>query len=132
VTVFVDTSAFLAILDADDARHGSAADAWTRIVESEDSILTSNYVVLECIALLHSRFGTTAARRFVEDMTPAVEIAWVDRAVHDAAVAAALAGPGKGGPSLVDCVSFELIRRLGVEKVLAYDRHFRSRGYDSV
>jgi predicted nucleic acid-binding protein len=128
VSVFVDTSAFLAILDADDAHQEQANALWVRLVEEEASIHTTNYVVVETIALLHHRFGVTAVRRFQEDLLPVVSVVWIDEATHVAAVGALVAG-GRKGPSLVDCVSFDVISRLGIRSVLAYDRHFRERGF---
>jgi predicted nucleic acid-binding protein len=40
-----------------------------------------------------------------------------------------LASRGKRGLSLVDCTSFVLMRRLGVETALAFDEDFRGEGF---
>jgi predicted nucleic acid-binding protein len=122
----------MAIFDEDDQRHTSATRSWKSILNSDVEILTSNYVVVETTALLHSRFGTSAVRVFVEDIVPAMTVFWVDQSVHDLANAAVLATSGKSGPSLVDCVSFEVIRRSKIDRVFAYDKHFRAMGYDLI
>jgi predicted nucleic acid-binding protein len=57
-----------------------------------------------------------------------MEVVWVDQQIHEVATAAALAGSGRGTPSLVDCVSFEVIRLCSVDTVFAFDKHFRARG----
>lgn len=129
MSVFVDTSAILALLEADDKMHESAARAWIDLVNSKDELVISNYVMVETISLLHSRYGVAAVTRFVRDAVPALKVVWVDEGIHNAAVAAVLAA-GRRGPSLVDCVSFEITRRMGITRVLAYDRHFAEMGYE--
>jgi predicted nucleic acid-binding protein len=32
--------------------------------------------------------------------------------------------------SLVDCVSFEMMRRLGIKTAFTYDRHFSEQGFE--
>lgn len=129
MTVFGDTSALLAILHDQDLNHAAAAAAWRSILESGDQLLTTNYVIVETVSLLHRRFGVRVARRFVEDVLPLFEVVWIEPEVHAAALRAALAG-SRDGPSFVDCVSFEVIGRRGADRVLAYDRHFEQQGYD--
>jgi len=127
--VFVDTSAILAVFDAADAAHGEASSVWRRLIEAADELVTTNYVVVEAVALLHRRFGAEAVRRLADDLLPALSVHFVDSGVHQAALSAVTAGSGKSGPSLVDCVSFEVIRSLKADVVFAFDKHFRSRGY---
>lgn len=129
MSVFIDTSAFLAIANSADLKHEAAVDIWQRLIDGKDLIVTSNYVVLETTALFQSRHGVPAARSFSEDLLPVVLVEWVDREAHDAALLVVLASSGKGGPSLVDCVSLEIIRRKNMADVFAYDRHFEGRGF---
>lgn len=129
MSVFIDTSAFVSLISSEDAQHGAARETWRQILASEEELYTTNYVVVETTALLHSRFGVPPVRRFLEDVLQVVDVAWVDQAAHGVGVRAVLAG-GRQGPSLVDCVSFEMIARLQVERVFAYDRHFTAMGYD--
>ncbi len=67
-------------------------------------------------------------RTFVEDLLPVATVEWVLQEVHDLGVAAVLAG-SRRGPSLVDCTSFEVMRRRGIREALAFDSHFIDRGY---
>jgi predicted nucleic acid-binding protein len=62
MTVFVDTSAFYAVLDRDDANHAEAKNVWTRLVREGTTFLTSNYVLVETAALLQHRLGMAAVR----------------------------------------------------------------------
>jgi predicted nucleic acid-binding protein len=64
VSVFIDTSAFFALLDADDENHGASASAWRAMMASEEHLVTTNYVLVETFALLQSRLGLRAVREF--------------------------------------------------------------------
>jgi predicted nucleic acid-binding protein len=129
VSVFIDTSAFYAIVDTSDANYGRAAATWQSLLEQGEPLVTTNYTVTETIALLHHRLGTEVVGRFVQDDLPAVTVLPIDEAMHALALAAMLAIPGRSGPSLTDCAAFEVIRRCRIDTVFAYDQHFQSRGF---
>jgi len=128
MTVFVDTSAFYAFLDTHDRNHEIAKKAWTEFLSQGELLVTSNYVIVETDALLRKRAGLAVVRKFHEDILPAITIAWVDQQIHASGVNATLAG-SKGGPSLVDCVSFAMMRQLGLKDVFAFDSHFADQGF---
>lgn len=64
--IFVDTSAFYAVLDRDDTAHPRARSVWNRLLSEGTTIFTSNYALVECVALLQARLGFTAIRSFHE------------------------------------------------------------------
>jgi predicted nucleic acid-binding protein len=130
--IFADTSAFLAILNAGDPKHKAATDTWDCLVDQDEHVITSSYTLIETITLLHSRQGTAVVEQFLSDIMSLVEIVWADVPMHMAAVTAMLAHPGKSGPSLVDCMSFEVIRRRRIEDAFAYDPHFAGRGFNVI
>ena len=57
MTVFIDTSAFYAVLDRDDSNHPKAKKAWSELLREWAAPLTNNYVLLETAALLQHRLG---------------------------------------------------------------------------
>lgn len=130
MAVFVDTSALYAFLDRDDARNASAVGYLGSLADTEP-LLTHNYVVLETVALVQRRLGVGALRALVEDVVPGLEVRWVDEDVHRAAVSAMLAGIRRR-VSLVDWVSFEMMRRARVRTAFAFDRDFAAQGFDTV
>jgi predicted nucleic acid-binding protein len=123
VAVFIDTSAFFAVLDADDANHAAAGRIWKDLIERREELVCSNYILIECFALLQRRLGLEAARVFQTDVVGVLQIRWVDEPLHAAGVSALLTA-GRRQLSLVDCVSFELMRRMGLTRAFAFDQDF--------
>ncbi|MBC7251909.1 MAG: PIN domain-containing protein [Anaerolineae bacterium] len=125
--VFVDTSAFFAVLDADDRNHDEAKRVWQDLLTQEAVLVCSNYVLVETLALVQHGLGIPAVRTFQEDIVPVLNIEWVDESVHRVGIASVLAAARKG-LSLVDCTSFEIMRRLGIKMAFTFDRHFEEQG----
>ena len=57
-----------------------------------------------------------------------LDVVFVDEATHAAAMAA-LPAAGRPDLSLVDCASFEVMRRANVTTAFAYDQHFGDQGF---
>jgi uncharacterized protein len=128
VIVFVDTSFFIALLTKDDRFHSQADQEWKSLLESESSLLCTNYTLLETFSLLQRRLGLEAVSDFQRDVVPILSVEWVDENSHEAGLAAVLTAKKKD-LSLVDCVSFEVMRRNGIKNVLAFDKHFQEQGF---
>lgn len=127
----MDTSAFYAVLDADDEEHPAARQAWQHLIEKGHPLLTSNYVLVETLALLQSRLGMQAVREFDDAVYPLLRVLWVDEETHRQAVSAVLAA-GRKRLSLVDCSSFVLMRRHGLDTAFAFDDHFPEQGFTTL
>ena len=127
--VFVDTSGTYALLDAGNVDYSAALDAWTQVVHRGHLMVTSLYVVVETCALLQKRFGISAVRKFLGDVLPAIMIEWVDVNLHTVGINGVLTS-ARSGPSLVDCVSFAIMRQLGIQTAFTFDRHFQEQGFD--
>jgi predicted nucleic acid-binding protein len=133
-TCLVDTSAFYAVLDADDQRHAAAASGWERLLDGmlsgSDEAITHSGVVVESAALVQHRLGMPAASALHRQLLPLVRVVWVDGALHDRAVAALLAA-GRREVSLVDWTSFELLRTNALGTAFAFGAHFWEQGFTS-
>jgi predicted nucleic acid-binding protein len=127
----VDTSAFIAVLDGDDAQHRAGRAAWEALLDTGETLCTSNYIVVETCAVLQRHCGSAAVRVFLLELLPAVAVVWIDERMHHAGTAAFLAA-ARRKLSLVDCTSFELMRGRGVTRVFTFDRHFREQGFASI
>jgi predicted nucleic acid-binding protein len=129
LNIFVDTSALLAVLDQSDGNHPAAKARWIEIVNGEDELISHNYILVETSAVVLRRLGLEAVRVFERDVVPVLRLIWVTREVHEASVGAHLVA-SRRTLSLVDCVSFEIMRRTGVLVAFAFDRHFQEYGYE--
>lgn len=126
--VFVDTSAFYALLDRDDDNHEKARTAWAEIVDAGDLTVTDSYVLVETVALLQSRLGLEAVRGFEEAIVPVLHVEFVTADLHRLGMAALLIA-SRRRLSLVDCVSFEIMRRNGISTSFTFDGHFKEQGF---
>jgi len=131
MTIFADTSALLAVLDANDEKHPSAKAQWEQLISEDASLACTNYILVETFALAQRRLGMSAVRSLQEDVLPVIAVEWVDAQTHASGVSALLIA-GRRDLSLVDCVSFETMRRLGIDTAFAFDRDFTDQGFSTI
>lgn len=131
MTAFVDTSAFLAVLNADDRFHRPARAVWEEILERDELLVCNNYILVETFALLQSRFGLEAVQVFQSDIMPVLTVSWIEAETHQRAVSALLAAHRRR-LSLVDCSAMETMRALAIKRVFTLDPHFAEYGFDSL
>lgn len=124
--VFVDTSGLLAVLDGGDPNH-DAATSMLKAALRDGEALTHNYVHVEAEQLVRRRLGAQYAARLFGEVLPALETVWVDEDTHAEAVAA-LGRKGRAS-SLVDQVSFVVMRRLQITEAIAFDADFEREGF---
>ena len=127
-SLFIDTSAFYALMDGSDRFHDAAAGSLQDFLETDAHLFTSNYVVLETLALLQHRLGFDAADTWYRDILGIIGVIWVDRDIHDRAYELWLS-LGRRRLSFVDCVSFAVMRQNKIEAVFGFDVHFAEQGF---
>lgn len=126
-SVFVDTSGFYAVLDADDPFHTVARTGFERAEREEWQLVTTNYVVHETWALVQHRLVWNAVEDFLDVMLPLCRVGFVDEALHSQA-AQSCRQSRRRKLSLTDCISFEVMRRLQLTEAIAQDQHFSENG----
>ncbi len=129
MTTFVDTSALYALLDEADANHSDAADALRRMADAE--LITHASVVVEATALIGRRLPWPATERLLDGLLGVIDVQPVPQELFDAALAA-YRGAQSARISLVDRVSFALMRSLGIGRAFAYDDDFEKEGFELV
>ncbi len=72
-----------------------------------------------------------AVRVLFHEVLPTVTVVNVDESLHTNAVATFLGANGSD-LSLVDCVSFTVMRQRGVAAAFAFDRHLAEQGFGFV
>ncbi len=128
MNIFLDTSAFLAVLDADNRNHRKARALWERVLREEDVLVVTNYILLETHALVQNRLGMEAVRDFAAYISPLLEVVWVDESLHQRGLSAFLSA-NRRKLSLVDCISFEVARELAIPRIFTFDKHFTEQGF---
>jgi len=131
MSIFIDTSAFYALLTSNDINHPKASKTWEALLESQERLITTNYIVLESYSLIQNRLGFKAVKDFQQSILPLIHIQWITESDHQAGVNALLVA-GRKKLSLVDCVSFEVMRTLGIDQCFAFDKHFKEQGFDTI
>jgi predicted nucleic acid-binding protein len=129
MTTFVDTSALIALLDGSESKHTPCARAWRKLLADDESLVTSSYVLVETYALAQRRLGIDAVRTLTTDYVPLLAVDWIDETVHGAGLASLLTA-NRRELSLVDCVSFEIMRRRDISKAFTLDADFAKQGFN--
>jgi predicted nucleic acid-binding protein len=129
LATLIDTSALYVLIDESDPDHAAAVAILGRSRTADPDLVIHSYALTESIALLQRRFGLEAVRRLVDVYLPIIDVAWVDRDLHDRALAVLL-GSGQRAVSFVDQVSFILMRDRGIRTAFAFDRDFAAQGFD--
>jgi predicted nucleic acid-binding protein len=128
-SVFVDTSAFVALRNSSEVEHEQARAALSALLDDGAALFTSNYVFAETYTALMVRVGRGEAiewgRRF--RASGAIELVRLDQEVEDDAWEILDRHEDKLW-SYVDATSFALIERDGGGEAFAFDAHFEQRG----
>ena len=131
MSTFVDTSAILTVANRDDPRYDCVDPVWRELCQSPEDLVTTSYVLLESFALMQRRVGVEAVRALHEEVVPALTVVWVDESLHAVGIEALLTA-GRRHLSLVDCVSFAVMRQIGIDRAFTLDRHFADQGFGVV
>lgn len=120
MTLFVDSSAFYAAVDAGDRSHARAVS----VLGSGEGLITTDHILVETWLLVQRRLSTSVAEGFwsgirtgaitLEVVGPSdLEVAWnIGRAFSDQSF------------SIVDRTSFAVMQRVGVLRAASFDDDF--------
>jgi predicted nucleic acid-binding protein len=124
-SVLWDSSAILALLDADDADHQRAVAIARQIAAEKRPSFITNYIEAEAHALLLRKLGRTIAREWL--LTGGLTVL---RAMPDEEQRAKeiLARHTDKDWTLCDAISFAVLDVRHVRRAFAFDRHFRQYG----
>lgn len=129
--IYVDSSAFYALLDRADPNHKEASYLWASLLEKNFTLITSNYVVAETMRLLQERIGFEAARVWHRDILGVLSVFWINENIHQQAYELWLS-LGRNRLSLTDCVSFVTMHQHQIERVFCFKRQFIFHGFDMI
>lgn len=129
MTLFVDSSGILALVDRDDPAHADIKEAFA--LGRAEALVTHAYVVVETLAVARRRYGSAVTADIIDRVIPALDVAPVDVELHAAAVAA-FRDTVESSVSLVDRTSFAFMRREAIERAIALDVDFRTAGFTTL
>jgi len=125
--VFVDTSGFYAAIDETDPFHRPSFDLFARAEAEKWSLLTTNYVVHECWALIQRRLGWEGVEEFLTVLLARCELHFVGAEDHDRAADSCRQKRSRL-LSLTDCVSLMFMSQQSLSEAIVFDKHFTAAG----
>lgn len=128
-SVFIDTSAFYALLDRRDRWNGAARQHLAAITDERRPLATSNLVVAETHALARSSLGHQVAIRWLDSLD--INLIMQTEADHHE-VRNLLARYEDKDFSYTDALSFVLMQRLAIPVAFTFDAHFRQYGLEVI
>jgi predicted nucleic acid-binding protein len=123
--VLWDSSAILALLDADDADHQRAVSVARQIASEKRPSFITNYIEVEAHALLLRKLGRTLAREWL--LTAALPVV---RALpgEEQRAKEILARHTDKDWTLCDAISFAVLDARRIRRAFSFDHHFRQYG----
>ncbi|MDQ3542060.1 MAG: PIN domain-containing protein [Chloroflexota bacterium] len=122
VVAFVDSSAIVAMVDANDTTHDAAVAAYHELVDGGYKLFTTNHVIAETVELLTNGVGPAVARQWLRDQR--LPVYHTDEQDNHRARALVIASRSPRGLSYIDAVSLVVMERFGVADAFAVDPHF--------
>lgn len=128
-SLFIDTSALVALADASDDHHRAAGTFLSRLSPGS-RLLTTDYVLDETITFLRFAVGHGATVRFVEALRASriVQLSSIGESLRDAAWALFCHYDDQAF-SFTDCTSFAFMKATGLHEAFAFDRDFARAGF---
>lgn len=120
-SVLWDSSAILALLDADDADHEYAVAIASQIASERRPSFVTNYIEVEAHALLLRKLGRSLAREWL--LTGNLPVIRALPEEEDRA-REIVARHSDRDWSLCDAISFAVLDVRGVHRAFTFDRHF--------
>lgn len=127
---FVDTGAWIALADRNDQHHDSAQDLYNAIQKRNIPLVITDYIFDETVTWLHYKIGHDIA------------CGWGNKMLNSHMVGIVKISDGHINPawdifqkyydqkfSFTDCVSFAVMKSLGIDTAFAYDSHFSTMGF---
>jgi predicted nucleic acid-binding protein len=124
-SVLWDSSAILALLDADDADHARAVDVARGIASEGRPSFITNYIETESHALLLRKLGRAIAREWLLTGGLTVVRAFPSEELRAKEI---LVRHTDKDWTLCDAISFALLDARHVGRVFTFDHHFRQYG----
>ncbi len=128
--IFIDTSGFYSILVSRDRMNGRAREFMAQAIEERRRFVTTDRVLDESATLLRARGFDRLTQSLFEavEATLAIRVEWTTPERFRETQAFFLHHADKAW-SFADCLSFVVMRELGLREALSTDKHFKQAGF---
>ncbi len=131
-SVFVDTAGWANLFVETEPYYEQARQWFQKARQQSQEMVTTNYVVIELVALLTSSLRVSRPQLFkyvdaVRD-APYIRLVHIDAAIDQAAWNLLKSREDKAW-SFVDSTSFVVMQQLGIKEALTTDHHFEQAGF---
>lgn len=132
MTCFIDTSAWLAIVDAQHEHHPQAVDYFRELLENNAKIVSNNIAIDKALIQINHRLGLKAARDFwkiIDEsiLTINLRMDWISRRVRRNAIAHYLKKTSEE-MQLEHYFLLETVKRKKVDILFTFDDNLRHLG----
>lgn len=129
-SVFVDTSAWLALINKSDIFHSKARNIRDTLIKDKRQFLVTDYVVVEIANSLSRMPWRLAAIQLVNSIYASedINVVEIDKEIYAEAWKLYSDRTDKEW-GLTDCASFVVMNRKGITEAFTNDRHFEQAGF---
>jgi predicted nucleic acid-binding protein len=126
---FVDTAAWIVLINVRDALHVQAQSVYATLVQRKVPLVTSEFVLLEVADALSSPLLRPLTIAFTNRLRQGVlEIVPLDEALRQKGWVLYCQRPDKEW-GLTDCISFVVMQEQGIVEAFTSDHHFTQAGF---
>ncbi len=131
MTVFIDVSAWTAIVDGNDPNHAAATEYFQELLEKNAKMITNSAVLDQTLQEIKSKFGKQQAKKFLTIIDESVltinlRMDWIARRVRRNALTRFL--KDDNGLQLLHYYIYETVNRKHVDIIFSFDQRLKSFG----
>src|SRR5487761_735890 len=129
---FVDSGAYLALLNENEQRHRDAATILESLTTNRYRQFTTNAILFEGHALILSRLGIAVASQFVQEIRESRTVIVRVSADDEVRAEEILFRYSDKDISFTDALSFSVMERLHIAEAFTFDQHFAQYGFHAL
>lgn len=131
--IFVDTSAWIALVDKDDSHHKEAASSYPSLLKNHRNLITSNFVIAETYIIILNELSHKLAIDFLEKLKASPRILKIySNEDIEAEAEPILVKYSDQDFSYTEAVSFVIMKRQKIRKAFSFDKHFVIAGFVNI
>jgi len=127
--VFIDTSAWVAVINQKDDNYKSARKYFEKLLELNSRLVTNSLIIDDTLLYLKSNFGNTFAKQFLSvidesSMSVNLRVDWISRRIRRNALDGFLKS-SNNDLQIKHFYIYESIKRKKVDIVFSYDKRLK-------